>query len=198
MDSSGFPARERKQQRRSFMPKKLTKKQELFVAEYLVDLNATRAAMVAGYSEKTAKAQGSRLLTNVDVSEAIAAKHGKRLTNLEITADRVLQEIAKLAFHDPRKFYESDGSLKRIQDIDDDTAMALAGMEVTELFEGTGDEKHCYGLLKKIKHSEKRASLELLGKHLKLFGDAAQAGINGKLVVEFITSIPRPKRDEEP
>jgi phage terminase small subunit len=180
------------------MPKKLTKRQELFVAEYLVDLNATRAAMVAGYSEKTAKAQGSRLLTNVDVSEAIAAKHGKRLTNLEITADRVLQEIAKLAFFDPANFFESDGSLKRIQDLDENTRMAMSGLEVTELFEGTGEQKHVYGLLKKVKLSDKRSSLELLGKHLKLFGDASQGGINGKLVVEFITSIPRPQRDEKP
>jgi phage terminase small subunit len=178
------------------VPKKLTKKQELFVAEYLVDLNATRAAISAGYSVKSADCQASQLLANPKVSEAIAAKHGKRLSSLEITADRVLQEIAKLAFCDPANFFEADGSLRHIQDLDQNTRMAIAGLEVAELFEGTGEQKHCYGLLKKIKIADKRSSLELLGKHLKLFSDAAQ-GINGKLVVEFITSIPRPQREEK-
>jgi phage terminase small subunit len=57
----------------------------------------------------------------------------KRAAKLEITSDRVLQEIAKIAFMDPRKFFNSDGSAKQITELDDDTAMELAGMEVVEL-----------------------------------------------------------------
>ena len=86
---------------------------EYLVAEYLIDLNATRAAEMAGYSPKTAYSQGQRLLKNVEVQRAIQAAMDKRADKLEITADRVLQEIAKLAFLDPRKFFEDDGSLKR-------------------------------------------------------------------------------------
>ncbi len=138
----------------------LTKRQELFVAEYLTDLNATRAAIAAGYSEKGADVTGSKLLVNPKVAQEIARKHGARLTRLEITADRVLQELAKLAFYDPGDLLESDGSMKQIRDIDPITRMAVAGLEVTELFEGTGDQKHAYGLCKKIKLVDKGLNLE--------------------------------------
>lgn len=136
------------------------------MAEYLIDLNATKAAERAGYSPKTAYSQGQRLSKNVEVAAEIAKKTCRRLEKLEITADRVVQEIAKLAFLDPRKFFEDDGSLKRIQDLDDDTAACIAGMKVTELFEGAGEQKHCYGLLKKIKIAHKGANLDRLGRHL--------------------------------
>ena len=107
---------------------------ELFVAEYLIDLNATRAAIAAGYSPKTAGQQGSRLLKNVKVLTEIAGKTKERIARLEITADNVLNELAKLAFFDPRKFFKPDGSAIPITELDDDTAMALAGFEMIEHF----------------------------------------------------------------
>src|SRR5271157_5246902 len=88
----------------------LTVRQTLFIAEYLIDLNGTRAAIAAGYSRKTANEQASRLLANVKVASEIAERLEKRITKLEITADAVLQELAKLAFFDPRKLFNSDGS----------------------------------------------------------------------------------------
>jgi phage terminase small subunit len=175
------------------MANNLTRKQELFVAEYLVDLNATKAAIAAGYSRDTAESAGSRLLTNVKVCREIALKQGQRLQKLEVTADRVLQEIAKIAFLDPRKLFESDGSLKRIQDLDDDTAMAIAGLEVTELFEGSGEQKHTYGLLKKVKIADKGQNLERLGRHLKLFTDKAE--VSGEVGLTLIHSVPQPDRE---
>jgi phage terminase small subunit len=153
------------------MAKELTKRQALFVAEYLTDLNATRAAIAAGYSRKGAEQTGSVLLRNPKVAQQISKKHGKTLGKLEITAERVLGELAKLAFFDPRKLFESDGSPKQILDLDDDTAAAVAGLEVCELFEGNGEQKHAYGLCKKIKLADKGINLERLGKHLKLFTD---------------------------
>lgn len=170
------------------MAKELTKKQETFVAEYLTDLNATRAAIAAGYSEKNADKIGSQLLGNPRVSAFIAEKHGKRINRLEITADRVLQEIAKLAFYDPAAFFEDDGSLKRIQDLDENTRMAIAGLEVTELFEGKDEkdgpqQKTVYGLLKKIKLTDKGQNLERLGKHLKLFTDKTEHNHTGAVEI---------------
>lgn len=171
---------------------KLTPKQSMFVAEYLVDLNATRAAISAGYAAKNADTQGARLLVNVKVASAIAVKQGKRLQKLEISADRVLQELAKLAFYDPRKFFNPDGSAKQINELDDDTAMALAGMDVAEMFEGQGYQKHAYGLMKKFKLVDKGQNLERLGKHLKLFTDktelsGAEGGpIQAAIAVTFI------------
>lgn len=75
------------------MANKLTQKQQIFVAEYLKDLNATRAALSAGYSKATADAQGSRLLKNVKVSSEIEQKQAKRLQKLELSADFVLEGI---------------------------------------------------------------------------------------------------------
>ena len=163
------------------MAKKLTKKQEIFAAEYLTDLNATRAAIAAGYSAKGADVTGSKLLGNPKVSELISRKTGKRLGKLEITADRVLQELAKLAFLDPRNFYKADGSLKAITELDDDTAAALAGMEIEEAYEhfGKGQAKPT-GIIKKIKFADKGQNLERLGRHLKLFTDKLEvSGLEG-------------------
>jgi phage terminase small subunit len=161
------------------MAKELTRKQQLFVAEYLTDLNATRAAIAAGYSKRTAEVIGYQLLQKPLVRQEIAKKHGKTLGKLEITAERVLAELAKLAFFDPRKLFESDGSPKQILDLDDETAAAVAGLEVNELFDGeSGDQKHAYGLCKKIKLADKGINLERLGKHLKLFTDKVESTVN--------------------
>lgn len=172
------------------MAKGLTKKQALFVAEYLTDLNATRSAIAAGYSEKGAEQTGCVLLRNPKVAEEIAKKHGKRLAKLEITADKVLQDIARLAYYDPRKFFNDDGTAKQITELDDDTAQALCGFELIELFEGSGDDKHCFGHLKKFKIADKGQNLERLGRHLKLFTDKAElSGADGgpiKVEVSFV------------
>ncbi len=76
----------------------LTAKQQVFATEYLIDLNATQAAIRAGYSKKTAESQGSRLLRNVKVKEHLSELGTKRSERCEITSDEVLQEIAKIAF----------------------------------------------------------------------------------------------------
>ena len=148
----------------------MTPKQENFVAQYLANgLNATKAAIAAGYSKRTAQEQGSRLLSNVMVSAEIAGRTRDRMERLEVTADLVVQEIAKMAFFDPRKLFNGDGSLKLITEIDDQSAASIAGFEVCELFDGTGDQKHAYGLLKKVKLADKSKNLEMLGRYLKLF-----------------------------
>jgi phage terminase small subunit len=168
--------------------KGLTKRQELFVAEYLTDLNATRAYVAAGYARKGADAGAARLLVNVKVAEQIAKKYEKRLEKLEISADRVLQELAKLAFYDPINFFEDDGSLKRLQDLDEHTRMALAGIEVTELDGKDG------GLLKKIRLADKGQNLERLGKHLKLFTDKLEH--SGRVSLADLVIGSYPKEDE--
>jgi phage terminase small subunit len=71
----------------------LNPKQEHFVAEYLIDLNATQAAIRAGYSKKTAKSQGQRLLTNVDIAAAVVRAQGDRTERTNITQDYVLESI---------------------------------------------------------------------------------------------------------
>ncbi len=82
---------------------KLTAKQERFVSEYLIDLNATQAAIRAGYSERTAEQQGYQLLQKTSVAEAISKAQNKTATKLEITKERIVEELAKIAFADIRK-----------------------------------------------------------------------------------------------
>ena len=81
----------------------------------------------------------------------------------------MLQEVARLALFDPRKFFHDNGSPRSIQELDDDTAAALAGMEVVEQFEGSGAERKFVGYLKKYKLPDKGANLDRLMKHLGLF-----------------------------
>ncbi len=153
----------------------MTPKQQLFVREYLVDLNATQAAIRAGYSERTAGQMGFDLLKNPQVAAAIQAGMDKRAAKVEITAERVLQEIARLAFFDPSKLFGPDGRVLPISDLDEDTRRAIAGLEVQDL---GGEES--IGVVRKYKLADKGANLERLGRHLKLFTDKVE--ISGAVV----------------
>lgn len=119
----------------------LTPKQERFVAEYLIDLNATQAAIRTGYSAKTAASQGARLLKQGGVARAVQAAQQARAVRTEITQDRVLQELARIAFFDIRRLYRADGSMKDPCELDADTAAALASIEVKEELERGGGEE---------------------------------------------------------
>lgn len=147
----------------------LTDKQRRFVDEYLVDLNATQAAIRAEYSEKTARQQGQRLLTNVDIQAAIQEARAQQQERTQITADAVLREYAKIAFFDPRKLFQDNGQPKDITMLDDDTAGALAGLDVLEEYEGSGRDREFVGYTKKYKIADKLRALDALGKHLGLF-----------------------------
>jgi len=118
----------------------LTPKQERFVAEYLIDLNATQAAIRTGYSAKTAASQGARLLKQSGVARAVQTAQQARAVRTEITQDRVLQELARIAFFDIRRLYRADGSMKDPCELDADTAAALASIEVKEELERGGGE----------------------------------------------------------
>jgi phage terminase small subunit len=150
----------------------MTPKRERFIFEYLIDLNATQAAIRAGYSKKTAYSSGQRLLKNVEVAEAIHKANETILYELEITAERVLSEIARLAYFDPRKLFHADGSLKNIHELDEDTARAIVAFDFEKLYRhfAKGQSKPI-GTVAKIKFADKGANLERLGKHLKLFTD---------------------------
>lgn len=160
----------------------MTHKQQMFVKEYLIDLNATQAAIRAGYSKKTADRIGPELLGKTCVAKAIQEAMDKRAARVEITADRVLQEIAKLAFANLQDFYNENGSLKDIHSLPRDIAVALSSTKVN-LTEACA--------VQEIKLHDKKGSLELLGRHLKLFTDKTE--ITGKdgapldLTVNFIS-----------
>ncbi len=139
--------------------------------EFLIDQNATRAAIAAGYSEKTAYSSGQRLLKHVEIKESIDAANAKVNNKLDVTVERVRGELARLAFYDPRAFWNADGTAKAVTELDEDTARALAGFEMAELFTGSGEERATAGYIKKFKLADKGLNLERLGRHLKMFTD---------------------------
>jgi phage terminase small subunit len=151
----------------------LTPKQALFVQEYLVDLNATQAAIRAGYSKRTAKSAGQRLLTNVDTAKAISKAQEKRSERTEIEQDRVLEEYAKLAFLDPRRFFDGYGTLIPIQELDADVAAAITGLEVKRSF---NKHNETFDILIKIKFADKKAALDSVARHLGMFVDRLEVG----------------------
>jgi phage terminase small subunit len=150
---------------------KLTDKQRLFVAEYLVDLNATQAAIRAGYSEKTARQQGQRLLTNVDIRRAIEEAEAERLERLGVRAERVLEELARLGFSNMLDYLNISRDGEPYVDLSEMTreqAAAVQEVIVEDFLDGRGEDAREVRRVK-FKLADKKAPLELLGKHLKLF-----------------------------
>ncbi len=187
----------------------LTARQRAFVREYLVDLNATQAAIRAGYSAETAEQGAAQLFRNIKVKTAIEAAMQNRAVRLDITADRVLVELAKIGFSDIRKAVKwqtamvteednPDGGdiavIKTVvtntvqmvasDDLDDETAAAIAEVSQT----ATGGVK--------IKLHDKRAALVDIGRHLGMFKDRVEhtGKDGGAIQVEDISDLDAAKR----
>lgn len=154
----------------------LTPKQERFVAEYLIDLNATPAAIRAGYSEKTADQQGSRLLANVKVAAALQEAQAKRAARTEITQDRVLEELARIGFANMADYMRPGANGDPILDFSQltrDQAAALTEVTVETYVEGRGDKAEDVKRVK-FKLADKRAALVDMGKHLGMFANKVE------------------------
>lgn len=155
----------------------MTEKQKVFCDEYLIDFNATRAYKVAYKNckkDETANVNGSRLLRNAKVQEYIEERKENLKKRIEITQEDVINQLARIAFGDIRKIYNENGSLKNIQDLDNDTAAIITGIETTEEFDGYGEDKVQIGYTKKIKMAEKTKALDLLGKYFGIFKDKVE------------------------
>lgn len=160
---------------------KLTPKQALFAQEYLVDLNATAAAIRAGYSAKTAEQQGYRLLRNVQVAAAIQAGMSKRSAKAEVKAEQIVAELRRIAFGDSRRVMEwgpNGVKLKPSSELsDDDAAIVSEASESTTLNGGS----------LKLKTHDKIRALELLGKHIGMFTDNLNVG--GSVTLEIVEEL---------
>jgi phage terminase small subunit len=152
----------------------LSLKQARFVAEYLVDLNATQAAIRAGYSRRTANEQGARLLAKASISHAVQERQAKRLGKLDITADRVLAELARIGFSDIREWFDETGRLKPLGDLGDNAARALASVKVLREKYTTKEESTTEETVIEVKAWDKVAALDKLARHLGLLKDRIQ------------------------
>lgn len=147
-------------------------KQERFVAEYLKDLNATKAAERAGYSEKTAGSQGHDLLKVPEIAEAITTGKQKQLAKADLSAVRILEELRRLALSDARGLFDEKGNLRPIHDLTDEQAAAIASVEVVKKNLTTGDGE--IDTVIKVKVWDKPRSLEMLAKHFGLLIDKVE------------------------
>lgn len=158
----------------------LTSKQRAFCREYMVDLNGTQAAVRAGYSSRSAKFIACEMLKLEHVQAEVARLNVERMKRLDLKADDVLLELLRIARVDLSQAYDRDGNLKPIHEIPEDVRRAIAGIEIDELWEGHGKDKEQVGITRKVKFWDKVKSLELLGKHLKLWVERIEVdGLEG-------------------
>ena len=151
----------------------MTKKQKRFIEEYLIDLNATQAAIRAGYSPDTAKSIGSENLTKPDIQARIAKAMAERSRRTGVNADRVVMELAKIAFVNASDVIDADTATLKPDATPEDTA-AIQSVKVKTFGED--------GLEREIKMADKLKALELLGKHLGMFKDKVE--LSGSLETE--------------
>ncbi|MCR9090518.1 MAG: terminase small subunit [Proteobacteria bacterium] len=138
----------------------LTAKQRAFVDEYLIDLNATQAALRAGYSPRTAKQAGTENLAKPAIKAAIDARMEQRQERTEVTADRVVRELSRMALYDPADIVRN--GIKKPEDIAD------LPEDVRRAIIGWSWDRHGNFVLKL---SPKTPSLDLLARHLGMLRD---------------------------
>lgn len=166
---------------------RLTEKQQRFCEEYLIDLNATQAAIRAGYSPRTANEQGARLLANVSISKAIAQAMAERSRRTGVSADRVVRELARIAFANAGDLIDASDATLKSDAVPDDLA-AIQSIKVKDL----GD----LGVEREIRLADKLKALELLGRHLGLFHDKLR--LDGRLDTGKLDSILAQLKDGGP
>lgn len=153
------------------MARKLTDKQKKFVEEYLIDLNATQSAIRAGYSPKTANEQGARLLTNVSIQEAISKAMAERSRRTGINQDRIVQELARIAFVKITDVVDPDGEINTNASDDDLACIESYKVEDSDSVNGSSSKRE-------VKLASKIKALELLGKHVGMWNDKIQVDVS--------------------
>jgi phage terminase small subunit len=163
------------------MPAKMTKKQKIFCEEYLVDLNATQAAIRAGYSVDSAREIGNENMKKPIIRTYIEQKLAERSKRTGINADRVIQELAKIALLNITDVVNADDATIKGTANRDDTA-AILSVKVKTIPTQEGDIVE-----REVKMNDKIKALELLGKHLGMFKDKLE--LSGELGVQIIDDI---------
>jgi len=143
----------------------LTKKQKAFVQEYLIDLNATQAAIRAGYSTASARQIADENMSKPDIKNAIEKALAERSKRTGVNADRIVQELAKIAFINPTDVINMDEATVKGEANRDDTA-AISSVKVKTIPTDDGNITE-----REIKTYDKIKALELLGKHIGMFTD---------------------------
>lgn len=148
-----------------------------FVAEYLVDLNATQAYLRAHPScqnHKTASVEGWKLLRRPEIVVAVAEGQRQRLATAELSATRVLEEARRLLFYNAKDFFNDDGSLKPLSELTEEQTAVIEGLKVARANFDRTDGKKSDEWLHEIRLPKKAAVLDLLMRHFKLLTDVVE------------------------
>jgi phage terminase small subunit len=144
-----------------------------FVAAMLENgLNRTEAAKAAGFSEKTAYSQGSRLMKIPEIRRAVAMGARKLVGDLDYSAARTLKEVARVAYLDPRDLYNEDGTPKRLDELDDNIAAAISSFELDVT-----------GALMKVKFFDKNSAHDKLMRYHALYKDKSELTVGGEFTL---------------
>lgn len=165
----------------------LTRKQELFCQEYLVDLNATQAAIRAEYSEKTAGSVGSENLSKPEISARIQELFNQRSEKVSVNAQYVLERLYSIDQMDFIDILNDDMSIKPVVEWPKIWRQYISSFDLAEMFEMRGDEREMVGILKKIKWPDKVRNLELLGKHVSVSAFALAVEDKKEEVIQKVT-----------
>ena len=183
--------------------RQLTQKQRRFVQEYLVDLNATQAAIRAGYSERTAYVQGPRLLENVGVQVAIQEALKKREQRTEITQDRVLTELAKIGFADIRDYLEYKTE-KTVVAYGDDGEPIIDYRQIIDVIDSKNVDTSVIQEVSiskdgtfKFKLYDKQKALNDIGRHLGMFVDKTEVSGPDGGPIQWVDLVKLAKSDDE-
>lgn len=167
----------------------LTEREERFCREYVCDaaLNATKAYQKAfphvAYS--TAKVNSCKLLTQANIKARIIEMKQERAIRLELAPERLLSELMKMAFYDPSDFYDDDGRVKPLRELEPDQRAIIAGFET--LHKIIGDDTDGLAVTTKVKLPDKKACIELLGRYLKIFNESTPSPV--KLVKTILEQV---------
>lgn len=155
---------------------KLTEKQQRFVDEYLIDLNGTQAAIRAGYSAKTANEQASRMLANVSIQQAVSEAMAERSKRTGVNQDRIILELAKIAFLKMTDVVDSEGRIKENASEDDLACIESIKYKHSDTETGSSTERE-------VKTASKLKAMELLGKHLGMWNDRLDVNVVQPIVI---------------
>lgn len=160
----------------------LSPKQTRFIAEYLIDLNASGAARRAGYSVRTADQQGYELLNHPEIAAQVQAGQAALAKKANVTAERIVAEYALLGFANMADYITGAGADRTVDltNLSRDQAAAISEMTVETYVEGKGDAAETVKRVK-FKLSDKKAALDSLARHLGMFIDKTE--ITGRTVV---------------
>ena len=150
----------------------LNERRQRFVAEYLIDLNGTQAAIRAGYSPRTANEQAARLLADASVRAAVDEQMAERAERTKVTQDRVLQELARIGFADLRdaaSWTSAGMELIASGELAVDTSAAIKEVKVVRTITRGKDDYEQERVEQRVAMHDKRAALETIGKHLGMF-----------------------------